>query len=263
MKNKYKSPLTSEPLRYPAQSLDEEIEELISSEGMTFIILPIFSIVVMALEWWKWYSDAPHSPINYSLFAFIVTVLSIYKIFKLKKKIKKLKLGRNGERVIGQFLEHQRENGCKVFHDIIGENFNIDHVLICQKGIFSIETKTYSKPAKGKAIITLNGEKLLINGKESKSEVIIQAKAEANWLKKRFSTLTGGRKVEIKPVVLFPGWFIDTKLARSNVWVLNPRSLAKYLENMPQVYEKNDVASLANYLSQGIREHQLALNNKT
>ncbi|MGD1866748.1 MAG: nuclease-related domain-containing protein [Phormidesmis sp.] len=33
-----------------------------------------------------------------------------------------------------------------MFHDVVGKNFNIDHVVIGDTGIFTIETKTYRKP---------------------------------------------------------------------------------------------------------------------
>jgi hypothetical protein len=40
--------------------------------------------------------------------------------------------GREGEKAVGQYLERLRARGYQVLHDIPGENFNIDHVLIGQ-----------------------------------------------------------------------------------------------------------------------------------
>ena len=52
----------------------------------------------------------------------------------------------------------------KIHHDIIGDGFNIDHILISTKGVYLIETKTYSKPLKGKTEIEFDGLDFYHNG---------------------------------------------------------------------------------------------------
>lgn len=79
-------------------------------------------------------------------------------------------------------LELLREQGFKVYHDIIGKDFNLDHVLV-GFDIYVIETKTYSKPLKGQCKVVYDGEKLSYNGTFESDKPIIQAKAGANWLK--------------------------------------------------------------------------------
>ncbi|HEX9145591.1 MAG TPA: nuclease-related domain-containing protein, partial [Candidatus Binatia bacterium] len=59
--------------------------------------------------------------------------------FRVKRDVKALRLGRNGERDVGQKLEPLRKHGYQVFHDIIGDGFNIDHVLIGPAGIFTVQ----------------------------------------------------------------------------------------------------------------------------
>jgi hypothetical protein len=60
-----------------------------------------------------------------------------------------LRLGLEGERTVGHALEELRVYGYQVFHDIPGNKFNIDHVIAGPAGIFTIETKTRSKPGDG------------------------------------------------------------------------------------------------------------------
>lgn len=67
-----------------------------------------------------------------------------YRVYKHVKKFNALKLGRSGERAVGQYLENFRESGSHIYHDILGDSFNVDHVVISPKGIFVVETKTYS-----------------------------------------------------------------------------------------------------------------------
>ena len=260
MKIKKQSPLKAKPLRNPGQSVDEEIRKVLDDEASQYIIIPLFAIFMAGSEWWRWYSESTFSPIPFTIVAIIAVVFSGFKIVKLKERIKSLKLGRDGEIAVGQYLELFRENEFKVFHDIIGNNgeeYNIDHVLIGRKGIFSIETKTYSKPAKGKSEITFDGNKILINGYESKTDIVRQARAESNWLTEKLKSLTG-KTLKVKPVVVFPGWYINNIASKkTDLWVLNPKALKSFVLNSSEIYTTDEVKFIANNLSRNIRESQL------
>jgi len=148
MKQKKKSPLKGKPLRNAGQSLDERINELINENAVPYIVLCVFFICASINEWWRYFRNPPPSPLLISIFSIVVTLFSAYKIHAILKKVKSIKLGRDGERAVGQYLEILREQGHRVFHDLLGDCFNIDHVIVSMKGIFLIETKTYSKPLK-------------------------------------------------------------------------------------------------------------------
>lgn len=254
MKNNKRSPITDKPLRNPGQSLDEEIQKLINDEGVLYITLSISAIALAGFEWWRWYNNLPYDPITLSILALIVTMYSAFKVFKIIRKLKNLRLGRDGEQAVGQYLELLREKGCRVFHDIVGNNFNLDHVVVSEHGVFVVETKTYSKPQSGEAIIIVDGETLTINGQLLKNNVIIQAKAEANWLREMLKE-SSGKEVKVKPVIVFPGWYIDNSAANRdlNVWILNPKALPKYIANIPIILSKEDLMLLSYNISRYIR----------
>jgi len=136
----------------------------------------------------------------------------------------------------------------------VGNDFNLDHVILSEQGVFVVETKTYSKPARGEAIIFIDDEQLSINGFPSQTDIIIQAKAEANWLKSIVKE-SSDKDISVKPVVVFPGWYIDSSSANKNlnVWVLNPKALPKYIENAPKVLSKEDMMQLSYHISRYIR----------
>lgn len=164
-------------------------------------------------------------------------------------------LGRDGERAVGQYLERLREQGFQVFHDVVGERFNIDHVLIGEKGVFAIETKTFSKPAQGKATICFVDGALQANGRTIDLNPIEQACAAANWLTKTLRESTG-RSVKVHPVVLFPGWWVDPLPPEQNkrVWVLEPKALAAFLNNANPQLSSEDAKLLAYHLSRYVRQ---------
>jgi nuclease-like protein len=249
-----KSPIKDNPLRNPAESLDKEIDDLLNEDVATYIIIAVVMLVMTLMEFWRWYMESPVSPITYVVLSFIIIPLCIFKLYKLRKRLKNLKQGRDGEKVVGQYFELLRERSAKVFHDIPGEKFNLDHVVICSSGVYVIETKTYSKPDSGPARMIFDGTSLSFNNIKNNEKPIIQVLAASNWLKNLLKESTG-RTYSMKPVVVFPGWFIEpTSEARnSEVWVLNPKALPTFISNSKEQLSEEDVSLIAFHLSRYVR----------
>jgi hypothetical protein len=147
-----------------------------------------------------------------------------------------------------------REKGCKIFHDIVGEKFNIDHVIICQHGIFTVETKTYSKPMQGQATVKCDGESITINGNQPIKDILTQARAEASWLKNMLKE-SAGKDVPVKPIIVFPGWYVDNSHAGFNpdVWVLNPKAISDFLSKSGMSLSQENVSLFSFHISRYIR----------
>lgn len=249
-----KSPIEDKPLRYPAQSLDETIDDFVQKNTFTYIITPAFFIMIAFTSWVSYFNKTIPHPIFLTLLAIGITGYSAYKIVMARKELRKLKQGRDGEREVGMNLELLRAQGLKVFHDIQGKDFNLDHVLVGIQGIFVIETKTYSKPLKGECKIVYDGDKLSYNGTYKSDEPIIQARAGANWLKNYLKDTTG-KDFNVHPVVVFPGWYTESKVPLKDIWILNPKGLDKFIQNRKTELFDEDVALISNRLEIYIR-HQ-------
>jgi Nuclease-related domain len=109
----------------------------------------------------------------------------------------------DGERVVAQYLDWFRTKEFFVFHDVPDGDANIDHVPIGTRGLFVIETKTPSKPLRGRSSMTFSDGRLLANGRPLDRDPIVQARAQARWphnflAKSQF-------KQFVQPVVVFPG----------------------------------------------------------
>jgi hypothetical protein len=251
---KTRSPLKAAPLRYAGQSLDEEISRIWDDDLSSYVVAAIFIVVLALQEWWKWYFNLPPHPIFLSLIALIAVAYVSRKFIQARRKIKMLRLARDGERTVGQYLEGFRENGYRVLHDIVGDNFNIDHLLIGPKGVFTVETKTMSKPARGKSEIGYDGTQILVNGFKPDRDPVVQAKAQAHWIKELVKELTG-KSITVRPAVVYPGWFVNLtpKGSRPDVWVLNPKALATFIENSDSELSDEDVRSFHSHLSRYVR----------
>lgn len=163
---------------------------------------------------------------------------------------------------MGQFLEGLREKGYRVFHDILGQSFNVDHVLIGPAGVFTIETKTWSKPARGEAKIVFDGEKIIAGSFEPDRDPVIQARAQAGWMREFLAESTA-RKFEVRSVILFPGWYVEQAPGSlRQVWVLNPKALETFLSNEPERLSGDEIKLASFHLSRFIRTSEADRANK-
>jgi len=132
-----------------------------------------------------------------------------------------------------------------------GEGFNLDHVVISTHGIYAIETKTQTKPSP-KARVIVNGDSLTVAAYAPDRNPIEQVTAAARWLERRLHQSTG-KRFFVRGVVVFPGWFVEQRGARGDVWVLEPKALPAFIENAPVMIAPSDVTFAADHLSRYVR----------
>lgn len=248
-----RSPLKDKPLRNPGQSLDEEIQSFFDDKAT----LPFAAILglwtVTFVEWVGYWRHVPRQPWVFTISALIATMWLAWRLIRVRARIRKLRLGRDGERAVGQFLEGLREGGARIFHDVPAEGFNLDHVVISTHGIYVIETKTISKPS-ADAKVVYDGERVTVAGHAPDRDPVKQAAAEANWLRQLLKQSTG-RDFPVRGVVVYPRWWVEqvNKDRPREVWVLEPKALPKFIENAPVAISAEDVAMVAYHLSRYVR----------
>lgn len=248
-----KSPIKDKPLRSPGQSLEEAKRKLFEDKIEMPFMLALFFTLFAALEWWRYYTHQPYKPVLFTVVAVALVVFVAWRMWQAIPWARALRQGIEGEKAVGQYLERLRENGYQVFHDLIGTGFNVDHVLIGPAGVFTIETKTWSKPIKGETKIYFDGESLLIGGREPERNPVVQARAQASWLKALLRE-SAGRDFDVFPVVLFPGWYVEQdKACFRNIWVLEPKALPTFLTNRGVRLDMDDVKLAGYHLSRFIR----------
>ena len=212
------------------------------------LIVAILLVLMAFLEWCRYLFNYPPMPIIFTLLAVIAIVFTLIKMRAVLREASCLKLGIVGEEAVGQYLEEKlRPMGCHVLHDIPGEGFNLDHIVIGPTGVFCIETKTHSKPLHGSPGIQYDGEKVTVDGFSPNRDPIVQAKSAANWLRELIERTTG-RKFAVKPIVLYPGWFVKKMPQNADVWVLNHKVLPTFISNNQAKLAVEDVALITFHL---------------
>ena len=255
MNRNKRSPLKDKPLRNPGQSLEERRREFVEN-AFEPALVAIVLVVLAGLEWSRYYFSLPPRPILFTVVALVAVGYAAIRIWRALPRARALRLGIEGERAVGQFLERLREDGYQVFHDVVGVGFNLDHVVIGPAGVFTVETKTHSKPARGEAKVVCDGERILVNGYEPDRDPIVQGKAQASWLRALLSESTG-RNFSVRSVIVFPGWFVEQEpTSRREFWVLEPKALRGFLMNEPEVLTGEDVKLASFHLSRFIRAEE-------
>ena len=97
------------------------------------------------------FMDSPRQPWLVLSIAILFILITAWKIVTLRPRIRAMRQGRDGEKRIGQYLDNEFRDqltgmSIRIFHDIPCGSFNLDHLIICEKGIYVLETKTLSVP---------------------------------------------------------------------------------------------------------------------
>lgn len=255
MNNKKQVGFEDELLRSPGQSVNDDLLEYIQDKVDPDLFVISLSTALLVVVWVSQIIPFNSSPILLSIFLIFIIIVFSLRLYKAKIKMGYLRQGRDGERYVGQLLELMRKDGNLVFHDVVAENFNLDHVLIGPRGIYVIETKTWSKK-EGKGNITYKDGVFLLDGYKLDKNPLDQAKANAKWYSDFLKESTG-KKFHIQPVLVLPGWFIqpeDNKRAREDgVLLLNPKALPAFINNRSESVATEDAHLVAYHTSRFIK----------
>lgn len=252
---KGRSPLKNPPLRNPGESLQEQLEALVNDKVLFFFLIGALPLAFALAEWVDFFFNPDPHPVVLTLTAIPCVVFSWIKIQRLLPQASNIARGIKAEKSVGQYLEQFRAQGYQIFHDIPGESggkkFNIDHVIIGPKGIFTIETKYAQKPERGETRIQYDGHQISINGQIPDRDPVVQAKAQSRDLKSLLKESTG-KMFFVKPVVVYPGWYVPD-LYRADVWVINPDRLGSFVESSNVQLSDSDVHLASFHLSRYIQ----------
>ncbi len=253
MSQRTKSPLRAANLRLPGESLHKQEFDELMDNAMLPMMLAVVVVIYAGLEWWRYFTSPPPTPWFISICALLVCTWAVWKTWRTIRRVRAIRQGRAGERWVAQYLEALRARDFHVYHDIPTGDANIDHVLVGPQGIFTVETKTLSKPERGAVKIVVDAEGIRANGHLLDRNPITQALAQAGWLKAFYGD--GGFKVMPQPLVAFPGWYVEQTYERNAIgcWVLEPKMIDAEIARLPVRYSPAEVRAMALALSSYVR----------
>jgi hypothetical protein len=232
--------------------VQDEIDRIYENKALLPSVITLAYIIIAGFEWRKAVINTPPNPWLSTIVAAGASVYTAISVIRARKRIRLLHLARDGERVVAEQLDILKGQGAVVIHDVVVEGFNIDHVILSKKGLFVAETKTRSKPMRGSPTITYDGNALLVNGWKPDRDPVAQAEANARWVAKKLKA-SSGKGFPVRPVVLFPGWFVEPIPRGSKVWILEPKALPAFIKNEPVRLSDEDLHLAVYHLTQMVR----------
>jgi hypothetical protein len=255
------SPLRRPPLRQSGQSLQEEMDRLWDQKIDFYFVTSLFLCVLAVWDWCSWLFKVPRLPWMTTAMAVVYIVYAAIRVRPLRKKYRLLKLGRDGERIVGQELEKLRAHGYRVYHDFLADKFNIDHIIIGPTGVFTINTKAVSKPKNLDTKIEYDGDVITVPGTRFDRDPIAQAKAERDHIRKWIRE-NANRDASVRPAVVFVGWYIAKQPEGAEVWVLNVTGLLSFIQNEHSELSQDDIVHISSIFETHILKKQRDLYDK-
>lgn len=164
--------------------------------------------------------------------AVVMEAFVIWRLYKIVSRRHRIREAYEAECAVGSELNLLMHDGAWVFHDLQGDNFNIDHVVVSSAGVFCIETKSRAKyfmeDGKSKVRVEFDGKTLNFpSHKETKP--VEQVRRNAKWLKDWLAKASA-EQVDVRPVLAFPGWWVENK-SRSDVLLVSGKNVRGFLRN--------------------------------
>jgi len=221
-----RAPFTEQLLRPPGESLRlrmEELDERFMEHATALLFIPSLCI---ALGFGSKFSAQPWLGGILAAGSGLYVTLQARKVLKLQRTRWAHRLGFEGERYVGETLNHLMADGYMVFHDIPFPNYNIDHVIVGPDGIYAVETKARRKPrnspSNSKARVEVDGDRLIFPHTTDTAAIpqaARNAQSLADWL-----TRATGEPTSVEPLVVLVGWYVVRKPC-ARVRVLNEKEV--------------------------------------
>lgn len=167
-----------------------------------------------------------------------------------------LNLRYNGEVAVGQALNRLMLEGYHVYHDFPAEPANIDHIVVGEKGVFTVETRTQPKQIiknrKVEATVEYTG-RVLHFPRGTDQTTIEQAEQQATWLSNWLNSAIG-EQLAARAMVAIPGWVVK-RTSADGIPVVNPKQFPTLFEHIkPRPLDEGIVSRIVHQLDLKCRD---------
>ncbi len=170
-------------------------------------------------------------------------------------------LGYLGERAVASELEKLGRHQWRIFHDLETSYGNIDHIIVCSKGVFYVETKTRRKSTKANETLVLRNDKIFIEQDHSLSKVVEyplphdpiksakeNAKRLYNYINYKCYKSSSKKMGFVVPIIIFPGWTIEDSSLNGNTVLCNNEQIPDVFKNRKDKLSEDEFNNICKLL---------------
>lgn len=254
------SPLTRDMLRPPGYSLAIRTADLNEQIEWLFSMLVAMPLTLFAIHMSLTFLGGEPESTSRIVVTILAGVAILYftgrKMTRLLDERRNARLGQEGEMFTGEELNQLLRVGYRVFHDLDYPYGNIDHVVVCPGGVFTINTKTYSKPQSGqnRAEAKIDHVAQRIDFPRRQVDLPVdQLEREAKWLAQELTSATA-QPIPVEPMLALPGWFIQHVTPTGRVTVFNPRNCEAVFRRRKPKLDERQIQQVSHQLEQQCRK---------
>ena len=254
-------PVSEKMLRPPGESLRLKIQELDAKIDYYFMTCMLVG-ALLGILMFSYPAQLKRMPplLGILMLSIVLSPWVAYfsiRGFRFLKERSNYQLGYDGERFVGELLNKLMLEDCYVFHDFPADKkWNIDHIIVAPTGVFVVETKTLRKqdapPDKRDNTIVYDGQRLEFPH-ETHDWGLQQAKDNARWLSTWLGSATG-EKVFVRPILTFPGWWVESRSGGDDIKVVNPKQIGSVIFAYDVVLSEEQRKRIVHQLDQRCRD---------
>lgn len=250
-----KSPIRRNLKRPPGHSLREKIEDTtwdILSLYAASVSMPItFFAIYVSQSYLGGLPESAFRIVVSGMTALAIFSFSSWKLHEYMSRLRNLRLGYDAEVATAQELDELISHGYRVFHDVPMNESNIDHVVVGPGGLFTIETKAFSKRNdESDAHVHIDyGTNTMRFPNKTVNIPLDQVDMQEKWLSKTISAAIG-ESVQARGFVALPGWFISPPRNAGRKIVINPTNITKFFTPMRPSLSDTTVDRVVHQLNQ-------------
>jgi hypothetical protein len=258
--NKKSLPSEKDLFRPPGQTLMRRLDQINQEIGIILLYLlsiPLFIYAAYISQ--LYFGQKQINAIGIGVIAILCITFMVYFLYHLVTFIREkraLRAAYDSQVAVAQELNQLMRDGYHVYHNVPGDNFDIDHVIVGHTGVFAVETKARAKPKTTSrmedATVTYDGRALYFP-KGDDWKTIDLAKHQASWLSTWIQQAVG-EPVAVRAVVVLPGWFVK-RISADGIPVINPQqfsSLFTYIK--PRHLPDEMITRIVTQIDQKCRE---------
>ena len=186
------------------------------------------------------------------------SIRAFFKIKKLHRQIGYYRKGLDGERYVGSMLEKCSSNKTFIFHDIVCEKqnndkivkFNIDHVIISTKGIFTIDSKNWSLPDReyNQADFVFKDGELIDSTGVLQKDLMGKIDSQGKWLEDKIHEWIRQRYPVYRVGIMIGAYVNNVNKDFSKFWIVNESAFAGLFDRKPEIIPMEDVLRISDSL---------------
>ena len=253
--------------QYPLPQAAESLQDRLQTEAMDNILIWYLATVCSALcTFGAILQVSREDTIILTIITAGIFGIAIIKTKKWLPELRNIRLGIYGEKLVAEYLDNPFrdliDGKVRILHDVPHGTGNYDHIIICSKGIFIINTKIHTLPDNELTARTGNvmvfkhgelwydyGEKLIKKSFNPFPQIINQVKRLQRTLELKNHKLNA-----IYGIITFPGWQIKHTDMKQKTIALGPTYIAPFINAWPDTLSDHNIIEITNSLNEMIRE---------